>query len=72
MNKKLYRSVSDKKLAGVCGGIAEYFGLDSTLIRVGWALVSLFAGAGVLAYIVCAIIIPEKPENPTVVDAEKV
>ena len=72
MNKKLYRSVSDKKLAGVCGGIAEYFGLDSTLIRVGWALVSLFAGAGVLAYIVCAIIIPEKPENPNVVDAEKV
>ena len=70
--KKLYRSVSDKKLAGVCGGIAEYFGLDSTLIRVGWALVSLFAGAGVLAYIVCALIIPEKPENPNVVDAEKV
>ena len=69
MNKKLYRSVSDKKLAGVCGGIAEYFGLDSTLIRVGWAIVSLFAGAGVLAYIVCALIIPEKPENPNVVDA---
>ena len=72
MSKKLYRSVSDKKLAGVCGGIAEYFGLDSTLIRVGWAIVSLFAGAGVLAYIVCALIIPEKPENPNVVDAEKV
>ena len=70
MNKKLYRSLSDKKLAGVCGGIAEYFGLDSTLIRVGWALVSLFAGAGVLAYIVCALIIPEKPENPNIVDAE--
>ena len=48
MNKKLYRSVSDKKLAGVCGGIAEYFGLDSTLIRVGWALVSL-SGTGILA-----------------------
>ena len=72
MSKKLYRSLSDKKLAGVCGGIAEYFGLDATLIRVGWALVSLFAGAGVLAYIVCAIIIPEKPENPNVIDAEKV
>ena len=68
--KKLYRSLSDKKLAGVCGGIAEYFGLDSTLIRVGWAIVSLFAGAGVLAYIVCALIIPEKPENPNIVDAE--
>ena len=71
MSKKLYRSVSDKKLAGVCGGIAEYFGLDSTLIRVGWAIVSLF-GPGVLAYIACALIIPEKPENPNVVDAEKV
>ena len=70
MSKKLYRSVSDKKLAGVCGGIAEYFGLDATLIRVGWALVSLFAGAGVLAYIVCALIIPQKPENPNIVDAE--
>ena len=68
--KKLYRSLSDKKLAGVCGGIAEYFGLDSTLIRVGWAIVSLFAGAGVLAYIVCALIIPPKPENPNIVDAE--
>ena len=67
MNKKLYRSVSDKKLAGVCGGIAEYFGLDSTLIRVGWALVSLF-GPGVLAYIACALIIPEKPDS-TIVDA---
>ena len=70
MNKKLYRSVSDKKLAGVCGGIAEYFGLDATLIRVGWALVSLFAGAGILAYIVCALIIPEKPANSNIVDAE--
>ena len=69
MNKKLYRSVSDKKLAGVCGGIAEYFGLDATLIRVGWALVSL-SGTGILAYIVCALIIPQKPENPNVVDAE--
>ena len=68
--KKLYRSVSDKKLAGVCGGIAEYFGLDATLVRVAWALVSLFAGAGVLAYIICALIIPEKPENPNIVDAE--
>ena len=67
MSKKLYRSVSDKKLTGVCGGIAEYFGLDSTLIRVGWALVSLF-GPGILAYIICALIIPEKPDS-TIVDA---
>ena len=69
MSKKLYRSVSDKKLAGVCGGIAGYFGLDATLIRVGWALVSLF-GPGILAYIICALIIPEKPDS-TIVDAEQ-
>ena len=69
MNKKLYRSTTDKKLAGVCGGFAEYFGVDTTLIRLGWAIVSLFAGAGVLAYIVCAIVIPEKPDN-TIIDAE--
>ena len=68
MKKKLYRSVSDKKLAGVCGGIAEYFNLDATLVRVGWAIVSLFT-SGILAYIICALIIPEKPENPNVVDA---
>ena len=67
MSKKLYRSLSDKKLAGACGGIAEYFGLDATLIRVGWALVSLF-GPGILAYIICALIIPEKPDS-TIVDA---
>ena len=68
--KKLYRSVSDKKLAGVCGGIAEYFGIDATLVRVGWVVISLFAGAGVLAYIACALIIPEKPDS-TIVDAEQ-
>ena len=67
--KKLYRSLSDRKLAGVCGGIAEYFGIDSTLIRIVWALIAL-SGASILAYIVCALIIPEKPENPNIVDAE--
>ena len=63
MNKKLYRSDRDKKLCGVCGGIAEYFGLDSTLVRLGWALFTLAGGAGILAYIVCAIIIPERPSD---------
>ena len=63
MNKKLYRSDRDKKLCGVCGGIAEYFGLDSTLVRLGWALITLAGGAGILAYIVCAIIIPERPSD---------
>ena len=69
-NKKLYRSRSSKMLAGVCGGVAEYFEIDPTLVRVAWAVISTFAGAGLVAYILCAIIIPEKPENPNVVDAE--
>ena len=69
MSKKLYRSRSQKMFAGVCGGIAEYFNIDPTVVRILWALVS-FWGPGILAYIVCAFIIPEKPENPNIVDAE--
>ena len=63
MQKKLYRSNRDKKIAGVCAGIAQYFGLDATLVRVGWAVLALAAGSGVLAYIVCAVIMPEEPTN---------
>ena len=69
MQKKLYRSTSDRMLTGVCGGVAEYFNIDSTIVRAIWAVASLFAFAGVLAYIVCAFVIPEKPDN-TIVDAE--
>ena len=61
MEKKLYRSRTDSKLVGVCGGIAKYFDIDPTLVRVGWVVVSLMAGSGILAYIVCALIIPEDP-----------
>jgi phage shock protein PspC (stress-responsive transcriptional regulator) len=61
MEKKLYRSRTDRKLVGVCGGIAKYFDIDPTLVRVGWVVVSLMAGSGILAYIVCALIIPEDP-----------
>ena len=61
MEKKLYRSMEEKKIAGVCGGIAEYFRIDPTIVRLVWAAVCLFAGTGVLAYIICALIIPEKP-----------
>ena len=63
MKKRLYRSKKDEKLAGVCGGIAEYLGIDSTLVRLIWALFVLCAGSGVLAYIVCALVIPEKPDD---------
>ena len=63
MEKKLYRSRTDKKLAGVCAGLAEYLNMDVTLVRLLWALITVFAGAGLIAYIVCALVIPEKPEE---------
>ena len=63
MDKKLYKSKKEKKLAGVCGGIAEYFNIDPTLVRVGWAVLTCFAGAGLIAYIICAIVMPENPDN---------
>ena len=59
--KRLYRSESSRMLCGVCAGIAEYFNLDPTLIRLAWALFCTLGGSGVLAYILAAIIIP--PES---------
>ncbi|MCL5045444.1 MAG: PspC domain-containing protein [Actinobacteria bacterium] len=58
--KRLYRSRTDRVLAGVCGGLAEYFDLDVTIVRLLWVLITLVGGAGILAYIVAAIVIPEK------------
>lgn len=59
--KRLYRSESSRMLCGVCAGIAEYFNLDPTLIRLAWALFCILGGSCVLAYILAAIIIP--PES---------
>ena len=63
MNKKLYRSRTDVKISGVCGGIAEYFNIDATLIRLLWVIVSFASGLfmGLLAYVVCVFVIPEDP-----------
>lgn len=58
MNKKLYRSNTNRMLCGVCGGVGEYFDIDPTLVRLVWALF-VFMGWGILAYIVAAIIIPD-------------
>lgn len=69
MQKKLYRSKTNKMLVGVCAGVAEYFDLDPTVVRVIWAVASIFAFAGVIAYIVCAFVIPEKPDG-NIVDTE--
>ena len=57
--KRLTRSATDRKLAGVCAGIAEYFGIDPTVVRVAWIVFCLLGGSGVLAYILCAIFMPE-------------
>ncbi|MTI67538.1 MAG: PspC domain-containing protein [Firmicutes bacterium] len=60
-DKRLHLSSTDKKISGVCGGLAEYFEIDSTVIRLIWALLTVFSFAvgGVVAYIVAAVIIPE-------------
>ena len=63
MEKKLYRSKTDKKICGVCGGLAEYFNMDATLVRLGAAALVLFAGGGLIAYIIAALIIPQNPNQ---------
>lgn len=58
--KKLFRSTTDKKLCGVCGGIAEYFNIDSTIVRLILVFLVLCVGTGVLAYFIAALLIPEE------------
>lgn len=60
MKKKLYLSNKDKKILGVCGGLAEYFDIDSTLIRVGFILLFFGFGTGLLAYIIIGLVVPRK------------
>ena len=61
MNKKLYRSHTDKKVCGVCGGLAQYFDMDPTVMRLVVVAVILFTRIGLLAYFVAALIIPKEP-----------
>ena len=63
MKKKLYKSVKDRKLTGVCGGIAEYFDIDSNIVRIVWLILVLCAGTGLLAYLICAIILYDNPNG---------
>lgn len=62
MKKRLYKIEEGKKLCGVCGGIAEYFDLDPTLIRLLWIILIFCAGTGILAYFIAALIMPRKSE----------
>ena len=61
MQKRLYKSEDNRILCGVCGGVAEYLGVDPTLVRLVWVLITLAAGAGLLLYIIAAIIMPREP-----------
>ncbi len=63
MNKKLYKSRTDKKIDGVCGGLGAYLGIDPTVIRLLWIVFACFGGGGILAYIIAMIVIPEEPED---------
>lgn len=60
MKKELRRSTTDRVFAGVCGGLGEYFDIDSNIIRVLWVLFALGGGSGLLVYIICALLIPEE------------
>lgn len=61
-NKRLYKIENGRKIFGVCGGIAEYFNMDPTIVRLLWVLLVFCAGTGVLAYFVAALIMPNKSE----------
>ena len=63
MKKKLYKSARDKKLCGVCAGIANYFSIDATLVRLGLIAFCILGGSGVLAYIICALVMPDEPSD---------
>jgi phage shock protein C len=61
MSERLYRSVKDSKIGGVCGGLAEYLNTDPTLVRVLFVLFTIFHGAGLIAYIILWIAMPKRP-----------
>lgn len=58
-DKRLVKSASNRMICGVCAGVAEYFNVDVTLVRVVWALATLAGASGIIGYIIAAIIIPE-------------
>ena len=65
LEKKLYKARYSKKLDGVCAGIGTYFNIDPTLIRVLWVVFTIFSAffGGLIAYLICALIIPTEPPN---------
>lgn len=70
MKKRLYKSTTDKKIFGVCGGLAEYFDIDPVIIRVIWAVLVLFWGTGLLLYLIFAFVLPKDTDAPRVIDVD--
>lgn len=64
-SRKLYLSNSDKRLTGLCGGIAEYFEMDASLVRLAWILFTVVTGIvpGVIAYLIASLVIPKAPSS---------
>ena len=60
LNGRIHKSTTDKKIFGVCGGIAEWLGIDPVIVRLVWALLVFGWGTGLIAYIVCALVLPEE------------
>lgn len=63
MKKKLYKSYKDKKVFGVCAGLANYFNIDPTIVRIIWAVLILACGTGLVAYIIAALIMDYDPNE---------
>ncbi len=57
---RIHKSAKDKKIAGVCGGIAEWLGVDPTFIRIAWAVLAFGWGTGILLYFICAFVLPQE------------
>jgi len=72
MNKKLYRSQADKIFAGVCGGLADYFDIDATIIRLLFILIIAFGGSGFIVYLLLWLIMPKSSNEPAIITEEKV
>ena len=70
MNRRLYRCYHDRRIAGVASGLAEYFDVDPTIVRILWVFSVLFGGVGLLLYIAMAIIVPMEPEERPAPDAQ--
>jgi phage shock protein C len=67
LRNRIYRSSSERMLAGVAGGLANYFDVDPTIIRLGWAVATLATGpVALLLYVICALVIPREPETSLV------